>query len=212
MPRKSKIVAVPIDAPVAEPVEETATENKTDAEEMTNVIDELKTDERGDSHDSSVRTSGVDQPVVEAVAEPVAEPKPKRAPRAKAPSRKKVKELDAEVVAVEPSLEETSVVVAVPEEKPAAVVKDKVACPDCGKEMSAKTLKYSHAPNCVVKKKQSVEQYEPSDAKASALPPVAPAVSEQLIEDLVQQRLTNVRQERLARKQAMMEKLITGAF
>ncbi len=201
MPRKAKVVAVPIDAPVAEPVEETPTEVKTDAEEMTTVINELKTDDQP-----------VAQEVAEPMVEPVAEPKPKRAPRAKAPSRKKVKELDAEVVAVEPSLEETSVVVAVPEEKPAAVVKDKVACPDCGKEMSAKTLKYSHAPNCVVKKKQSIEQYEPREAKASALPPVAPAVSEQLIEDLVQQRLTNVRQDRLARKQAMVEKLITGAF
>jgi hypothetical protein len=196
MPRKAKIVAVPVDAAtVAEPVEQTAQEDKTDAEEMTNVINEIKTE---------------DQPVTQEVAEPVAEPKPKRAPRAKAPSRKRVKELDAEVVDVEPTLEETTVEVTLPEEKPAAVVKDKVACPDCGKEMSAKTLKYSHAPNCVIKKKQSDE------TKTSALPPVAPTVSEELIEELVQKRWDNVsknlRQERLARKQAMVEKLISGAF
>ena len=202
MPRKAKIVAVPVDAPAEETVEQAAApEDKTDAEEMTNVINELKTD---------------DQPVAEPVVEQEAEPKPKRAPRAKAPTRKKVKEPEAEVVAVEPTVEETSVVVAVPEEKPAAVVKDKVACPDCGKEMSAKTLKYSHAPNCVIKKKQSEEQYEPREAKASALPPVAPTVSEELIEELVQKRWDNVtnnlRQERLARKQAMMETLISGAF
>jgi hypothetical protein len=71
-------------------------------------------------------------------------------------------------------------------------------------------LKYSHAPNCVVKKKQSDE------AKTSALPPVAPTVSEELIEELVQKRWDNVsnnlRRERLARKQAMVEKLIAGAF
>ena len=95
--------------------------------------------------------------------------------------------------------------VAVPEEKPAAVVKDKVACPDCGKETSAKTLKYSHAPNCVIKKKQRDEQ-----------PVAAPAVSEELIEELVQKRHDNVtnnlRQQRLERKQAMMDKLISGAF
>jgi hypothetical protein len=198
MPRKAKIVAVPVDAATAaEPVEQTVPEDKTDAEEMTNVINEIKTD---------------DQPVTESlpqgsqeVVEPVVEPKPKRAPRGRAPSRKRVKELDAEVVAVEPTIEETSVVVAVPEEKPAAVVKDKVACPDCGKEMSAKTLKYSHAPNCVIKKKQSEEQ-----------PAAAPAVSEELIDELVQKRWDNVtnnlRQERLARKQARMEKLISGAF
>ena len=57
MPRKAKIVAVPIDAPVAEPVEEAAPEVKTDAEEMTTVINELKTD---------------DQPVAQEVAEPMA--------------------------------------------------------------------------------------------------------------------------------------------
>ena len=187
MPRKAKIVAVPIDAPVAEPVEEAAPEVKTDAEEMTNVINEIKTE---------------DQPVAEPVAEPTAEPKPKRAPRGRAPSRKKVTEPEPEVVAVEPTVEETTVEVAVPEEKPVPVVKEKVACPDCGKEMSAKTLKYSHAPNCTVKKNQSDEQ--------------PAAVSEELIEELVKKRWDNVsknlRQERLARKQAMMEKLISGAF
>jgi hypothetical protein len=151
MQRTSKIVAVPVDEPVVETVEELAPEViKTDAEEMTNVINELNTD---------------DQPVAEPVAETVAEPKPKRAPRAKAPSRKKVKEPEAEVVAVESSLEATTVEVTVPEVKPAAVVKDKVVCPDCGKEMSAKTLKYSHAPKCVVKTKQNVEQDELREAK-----------------------------------------------
>ena len=120
------------------------------------------------------------------------EPKPKRAPRARAPSRKKVKELDAEVVAVEPTLEETTVEVTVPEEKQApAVVKEKVACPDCGKQMSAKTLKYSHAPNCTVKQIH---------------------VKEEMLESLLEQRLSSVKQERLARKQAMVEKLISGAF
>jgi len=192
MPRKAKIVAVPVDVPVEQPVEEAAApEDKTDAEEMTNVINEIKT---------------VDEPVAEPAAEPVVEPKPKRAPRAKAPARKKVKELDAEVVAVEPSVDETSVVVAVPEEKPAPVVKDKVACPDCGKEMSAKTLKYSHVPNCMAKKKQTDEQ--PVTA--------APSISEELIEEIVQKRWDNVtnnlRQQRLERKQAAMERLISRAF
>ena len=56
MPRKAKIVAVPVDAPtVEETVEQVAApEDKTDAEEMTSVIQEIKT-------------------VAEPVAEPVAE-------------------------------------------------------------------------------------------------------------------------------------------
>jgi hypothetical protein len=199
MPRKAKIVAVPVDAPVDQPVEEAAApEDKTDAEEMTNVINEIKTE------DEPVVEEPVAEPVV---VEPVAEPKakPKRAPRARAPSRKKVKELDAEVVDVEPTLEESTVEVTVPEEKPAPVVKDKVACPDCGKEMSAKTLKYSHVPNCAAKKQKADEE-----------PPAAPSISEELIDELVQKRWDNVtnnlRQERLARKEAMMQKLISGAF
>ena len=136
------------------------------------------------------------------MAEPVVEPKPKRAPRGRAPSRKRVTEPEPEVIAVEPTVEETTVDVTVPEEKPAPVVKDKVACPDCGKEMSAKTLKYSHAPNCTVKKKQSDEQ--------------PAAVSEELIEELVKKRwdnvTTNLRQERLAKKQAMIDRLVSRAF
>ena len=60
MPRKAKIVAVPVDVPVEQPVEEAAApEDKTDAEEMTNVINEIKTVD--------------EQPVAEPVAEPVVE-------------------------------------------------------------------------------------------------------------------------------------------
>ena len=198
MPRKAKIVAVPVDEPVAETVEEAvAPEVKTDAEEMTSVINELKTDQ-------PIAEEPVAEAVAEAEAEPVAEPKakPKRAPRAKASSRKKSNKepetVQVEDAPAEPSVEEQ--VVAEVEAKPAAV-KDKVACPDCGKEMSAKTLKYSHGPNCVVKKKQAADQ-----------PTEATAISEEVIEDLVQKRLTNVRQERLAKKQAMMEKLVSSAF
>ena len=43
-----------------------------------------------------------------------------------------------------------------------------------------------------------------------------PTINDELIEEIVQKRWDNVtnnlRQERLARKQAMMEKLISGAF
>ena len=84
MPRKAKIVAVPVDAAtVAEPVEQAVQEDKTDAEEMTNVSQEINT-----------VVEPMTETVTEPVAEPVAEPKPKRAPRARAPSRKRVKELE----------------------------------------------------------------------------------------------------------------------
>ena len=35
-----------------------------------------------------------------------------------------------------------------------------VECPDCGKKMTMKTLKYSHAKNCTKNKKQQVEKEE----------------------------------------------------
>ncbi len=71
----------------------------------------------------------------EAVSDAVVEvkPKAKRASRAK-PKEEPVKEEPREEV------------------KEEAKVDDKVACPDSGKQMSAKTLKYSHVANCVTKK------------------------------------------------------------
>ena len=63
MPRKANIVAVPVDAATTvEPVEQAAPEDKTDAEEITNVINEIKTE---------------DQPVAEPVVEPAVEPSPR---------------------------------------------------------------------------------------------------------------------------------------
>ena len=73
MPRKANIVAVPVDAAtVAEPVEQAAQEDKTDAEEMTNVINEIKTD-------------------VQPMAEPVAPRSGRASDRAKAQERTKSK-------------------------------------------------------------------------------------------------------------------------
>ena len=52
--------------------------------------------------------------------------------------------------------------VVTPKQEPEQKGQDpKVACPDCGKKMTAKTLKYSHGPNCVInKQKQSQEDEE----------------------------------------------------
>ena len=40
-----------------------------------------------------------------------------------------------------------------------------VECPDCGKKMTMKTLKYSHAKNCTKNKKQQVEKEEEKEAE-----------------------------------------------
>ena len=42
---------------------------------------------------------------------------------------------------------------------------DLVECPDCGKKMTMKTLKYSHAKNCSKNKTQQVEKEEEKEAE-----------------------------------------------
>ena len=70
----------------------------------------------------------------------------------------------------------------------------KASCPDCGKQMSAKTLKYSH--KCTTAK-------------------VAPIVTSrivEIVEDEVEKRFYNRRAERAARREAVVEKLMLSAF
>ena len=132
MPRKSKITAVPLDKPEQEEGlarawdQEAETDAKTDAEQMTEIIQEVKE---------------VAEPAP--VEEPVKEKAKKATPKAKAKAKAK-----AEVQVEEPVAEVKE------EVKSEAKSEAKVACPDCGKQMSAKTLKYSHVPNCTAKKQQ----------------------------------------------------------
>jgi len=80
------------------------------------------------------------------------------------------------------------------EPEPEAETKQtKVSCPDCGKQMSAKTLKYSHAPNCLKKQEPTV-------------------VSEELIEQEVKKRLNQTKVDRITRKQEAVNKLVANAF
>ena len=98
-------------------------------------------------------------------------------------------------VEVEASLDEVVAEVTLPVEPK---VESKVECPDCGKQMSAKTLRYSHGPNCPAKKQKGGE--------------VDPNVIEEVIENEVQKRLHNSRAQRAIRRQEMVEKLMQNAF
>ena len=128
MPRKPRITAVPVDQPEGLMVANDLPEEKTDAEQMTEILQEVK-----------------EEPKV-AVSDAVVEvkPKAKRASRAK-PKEEPRKEEPLEVEPIEEQILKS------PEPKEEARIDDKVACPDCGKQMSAKTLKYSHVANCVTK-------------------------------------------------------------
>ena len=109
------------------------------------------------------------------------EPKPKAKPKAKA----KAKAVPPPEVTPPPVVDE-----------PEPVVEEaaKASCPDCGKQMSAKTLKYSH--KCTTAK-------------------VAPVVTSrivEIVEDEVEKRFYNRRAERAARREAVVEKLMLSAF
>ena len=132
MPRKPRITAVPVESlPEGLVVARDVPDEKTDAEQMTEILQEVK-----------------EEPEV-AVSDAVVEvkPKAKRASRAK-PKEEPRKEEPLEVEPIEEQILTT-------EPKEEARIDDKVACPDCGKQMSAKTLKYSHVANCVTKKQKT---------------------------------------------------------
>jgi hypothetical protein len=114
----------------------------------------------------------------------------------------------------------------------------KVACPDCGKQMSAKTLKYSHGPNCSAKKqkqgvltlsgadqgdeefantlsaaKQVVHEiggeHEGRTLEAFDLIDALNKVPEHVIEHHIR---TRQRASRAVRRQEMVDKLMQNAF
>ena len=211
MGRKAKITAIPInkEEDVSQQVHDD--EVKNDAQHMTDIINEVNAPVLA----HSVEEDQIDTPIV------VTKAKAKRASKAKPAV---VVEPEVEVNA---SLDEVEAVVTLP--LPGELKVDtKVACPDCGKQMSAKTLKYSHGPNCSAKKqKQGDEEFANtlSTAKqiaheiggehgANALEAFAMFeslnnVPEHVIEHHIR---TRQRASRAVRRQEMVEKLMQNAF
>ena len=184
MPRKAKITAVPIDVQPDQTLEQVDQEEpKTEAEQMTDVINEANVTE-------------VESPVTRAV---------QIAPKAKAKRVSKKEPVFTEPeVEVTSSLDEVQAEVVMPNQEP--YVESKVACPDCGKKMSAKTLKYSHGPNCVIQKqKQQMPREESS-------PNEIESVTNDWVEHEVQRRLNGRRTERATRREAMVANLMKNAF
>ena len=184
MPRKAKITAVPIDAQPDQTLEQVdAQEPKTEAEKMTDVINEVN--------------------VIESTLSNEDESSIQKAPKARAKrvSKKEPDFIEPEVE-VTSSLDEVQAEVVMPKQEP--YVEPKVACPDCGKKMSAKTLKYSHGPNCVIhKQKQSREESSPNEIQS---------VTNEWVEHEVQRRLNGRREERATRREAMVANLVKNAF
>ena len=189
MARKAKITAVPIDQEeeIAPQVDDD--EVKNDAQHMTDIINEVNAPVLA----HSVEEDQIDTPIV------VTKAKAKRASKAKPAV---VVEPEVEVTA---SLDEVEAVVTLP--LPGELKVDtKVACPDCGKQMSAKTLKYSHGPNCSSKKqKTNTDQKEESQPNIVRNP-----LTEALLDHWKEQKCT--RAARAVRRQEMVEKLMQNAF
>ena len=159
---------------------------------MTDIINEVNT------------TPQSDVPQLNAEEEVTEKPKPKaRAKRS--PSRGPSVRLKHNVIEPEPVLtlqvsdqREPEVQAELPVEE--VKVDAKVECPDCGKMMSQKTLRYSHGPNCVAKKQKTMTE----DNLQSA--------SDDWVEHEVQRRLYGRREERATRREAMVAKLVQNAF
>ena len=188
MPRKPKVTAVPVEQE-HQSASEGSIEPKTDAEHMTDIINEVSTTE-------PVLPVEYEQP--NAFTTLVApEAKAKRA-LSRSPSVRKPKVIEP-AVAVTLSLDEVQVEVTLPVE--AAKAEAKVKRPDCGKMMSQKTLRYSHGPNCVVKKQQQATRE-----------PEVQNLTNDMIDREEQRRLYGKREVRSARREALVAKLVQNAF
>ena len=214
MPRKAKITAVPIDAQPDQTLEQVdAQEPKTEAEQMTDVINEVNVTE-------TILSNEYEAPVALYL---------QTAPKAKIKrmSKKEPDFIEPEVE-VTSSFDEVQAEVVMPKQEP--YVEPKVACPDCGKKMSAKTLKYSHGPNCVInKQKQSQEDEEYAkrshtakqlaqevggESGASALHAIGmiDSLNSFSNHDIKQHIQSRARAERATRREAMVANLVKNAF
>ncbi len=98
------------------------------------------------------------------------------------------------------TVDEVQAVVSIPTEGELKELSE-VVCPECGRQMSAKTLRYSHGPNCVAKK----QKQSPHDFLERNL-------IEDVVENEVQRRMNKAGAVRAARRQQMVQKLMQHAF
>ena len=202
MGRKAKIVAVSIDKEeeVAPQVDE---EVKTDAELMTEIINEVNAPE------GLCLVQEEEVPVVEDQCEtPVVVAKAKAKRVSKAKTIVTAAPVEPEVVEAVPTLQvsdQREVVVAVEPVVVEPKVDAKVACPDCGKQMSAKTLKCSHGPNCSSKKQKQGDEEESTKTDIVRNP-----LTEAILDNWKETRCTRL--ARAVRRQEMVDRLIQNAF
>ena len=173
---------------------------KTDAQLMTEIINEVNAPE-GLIVAQLVTEQEEEAPVIEDLVEV---PKAKAKAKAKSAPRSSRTPMVVKPSVVAEPVEQVVEQVVEPEVVESKV-DAKVACPDCGKQMSAKTLKYSHGPNCSSKKQKQGDEEGVKEL-------IEKSVFEEVVEHEVQKRLHNTRACRAVRRAEMVEKLIQNAF
>ena len=217
MPRKARITAVPVEQE-QQGVSEDPVEQKTDAEQMTDIINEVNTTPQSDAPPLNAEEEVAEESLPDGGQ--TKGPKPKARVK-RAPSRGPGVRLKHNVIEPEPEPE-------VQAELPVEEVKvdAKVECPDCGKMMSQKTLRYSHGPNCVAKKQKNEEYANMSHTAKQLAQEVGGEDGEyashaismleslnRLPDHLVNHMLhTHRRAERATRREAVVAKLMQNAF
>ena len=205
MLRKLRITAVPVEQEeglmiaMDAPDEKTDAEHeKTDAEQMTEIIKEVNEEPKEEPTEEQ-KDAVPEVPVVaKAKAKRASRAKPKEEPIIEEPKEEPNEGPNLTLKVADQRVEE-------PKEEPKR--EEKVACPDCGRHMSAKTLKYSHGPNCSRKKQQTkTEVFTLSGTNQGEF------ATEDLIEHHLRPRIQHTRADRANRREAMMSKLMQAAF
>ena len=88
---------------------------------------------------------------------------------------------------------------------PGVVCREKVVCENCGKSMSAKTLKYSHAHTC--KSKSVTKEEAPAMNSSTALP----VVTDEMIHEAVNKRMACAREAKARLREELMKALTQHA-
>ncbi len=141
----------------------------------------------------------------------VAKAKAKRASRAKPKEVLTLPGVDPREPKEEPNEEPKEEHKEEPKEVPKG--EEKIACSDCGKQVSAKTLKYSHGPNCNCKKQKTKTEVESQPKIQRVLTLSGADQREAITEELIEHHIrTQSRAERATRRETMMNKLMQTAF
>lgn len=163
---------------------------------------------------TKVVESEPDEPIID---EPVITKEKKRKPK-KVVEPPPVKE-ESESSIEEPVINEPVIEEVKPEAPPETNNKNiKVTelhkCPDCGKEMTKKSLRYSHAKNCPAQKPKQQPKAK-ATPKPSKKPPVNEDVEsdipydipEEVIEKVIYKRMETAKNNRIQRKQENIKRL-----